>query len=42
MKLEVIKMKGSVRKRGEKWSYYFTVGIVDGKRKIKEKGGSPN
>ena len=32
-------MKGSVRKRGEKWSYYFTVGIVDGKRKIKEKGG---
>lgn len=32
-------MKGSVRKRGEKWSYYFTIGIVDGKRKIKEKGG---
>ena len=32
-------MKGSVRKRGEKWSYYFTIGVVDGKRKIKEKGG---
>lgn len=33
-------MKGSVRKRGDKWSYYFTVGRTpDGKRKIKEKGG---
>lgn len=32
-------MKGSVRKRGDKWSYYFTIGVVDGKRKIKEKGG---
>lgn len=32
-------MKGSVRKRGDKWSYYFTIGVVDGKRKINEKGG---
>lgn len=32
-------MKGSVRKRGDKWSYYFTVGKVDGKYKKKEKGG---
>ena len=32
-------MKGSVRKRGENWSYYFTIGVIDGKRKIKEKGG---
>lgn len=31
-------MKGSVRKRGEKWSYYFNV-KVDGKYKKKEKGG---
>lgn len=32
-------MKGSVRKRGEGWSYYFTIGKVDGKYKKKEKGG---
>ncbi|WP_195513880.1 tyrosine-type recombinase/integrase [Turicibacter sanguinis] len=32
-------MKGSVRKRGENWSYYFTIGKVDGKYKKKEKGG---
>lgn len=32
-------MKGSVRKRGSTWSYYFDLGIVDGKRKRKEKGG---
>lgn len=32
-------MKGSVRKRGDKWSYYFTIGKVDGKYKKKEKGG---
>ena len=31
-------MKGSVRKRGEKWSYYFTI-KVDGAYKKKEKGG---
>jgi len=32
-------MQGSVRKRGKTWSYYFDLGIVDGKRKRKEKGG---
>lgn len=32
-------MKGSVRKRGNTWSYYFDLGKVDGKRKRKEKGG---
>lgn len=32
-------MKGSVRKRGSTWSYYFDLGKVDGKRKRKEKGG---
>jgi len=32
-------MKGSVRKRGKTWSYYFDLGIVEGKRKKKEKGG---
>lgn len=33
-------MKGSVRKRGSgKWEYYFDVGIIDGKRKKKTKGG---
>ena len=32
-------MKGSVRKRGNTWSYYFDIGIIDGKRKRKEKGG---
>ena len=32
-------MKGSVRKRGATWSYYFDLGKVDGKRKRKEKKG---
>lgn len=32
-------MKGSVRKRGSTWSYYFDLGQVNGKRKKKEKGG---
>lgn len=32
-------MTGGVRKRGSTWSYYFDIGIVDGKRKKKEKGG---
>lgn len=32
-------MKGSVRKRGEKWYYYFDLGIVDGKRKRIERVG---
>lgn len=32
-------MKGSVRKRGSTWSYYFDLGVIDGKRKRKEKGG---
>ena len=32
-------MKGSVRKRGNTWSYYFDTGIVDGKRQKREKGG---
>lgn len=32
-------MKGSVRKRGNKWSFYFDLGVVDKKRKRKEKGG---
>lgn len=32
-------MNGGVRKRGAKWSYYFDLGKVDGKRKKKEKGG---
>ena len=32
-------MKGGVRQRGLTWSYYFDLGIVDGKRKKKEKGG---
>lgn len=32
-------MKGSVRKRGNTWSYCFDLGVVDGKRKRKEKGG---
>ena len=31
-------MQGGVRKRGNKWSYYFDIGTVDGKRKKKEKG----
>lgn len=32
-------MKGSVRKRGKTWSYYFDLGKIDGKRQKKEKGG---
>lgn len=32
-------MKGGVRKRGSTWSYYFDIGIINGKRKKKEKGG---
>lgn len=32
-------MKGGVRKRGKAWSYYFDIGVIDGKRKKKEKGG---
>lgn len=32
-------MQGSVRKRGEKWSYYFRVGKVNGKWVKKEKSG---
>lgn len=32
-------MKGSVRKRGKSWSYYFDLGKIDGKRRKKEKGG---
>jgi len=32
-------MKGGVRQRGLTWSYYFDLGIVNGKRKKKEKGG---
>jgi integrase len=32
-------MKGSVRKRGKKWYYYFDLGIVDGKRKRVERVG---
>lgn len=32
-------MKGGVRKRGSTWSYYFYIGKVDGKKKMKEKGG---
>lgn len=32
-------MKGHVRKRGKTWSYIFDLGLVDGRRKQKEKGG---
>lgn len=32
-------MQGGVRKRGKTWSYYFYIGIMDGKKKYKEKGG---
>ena len=32
-------MQGSVRKRGNTWSYRFDLGVVDGKRQQKEKGG---
>ena len=34
-------MKGSIRKRGNSWYYYFDVAKVDGKRKrIERRGGS--
>ncbi|MFC4782498.1 tyrosine-type recombinase/integrase [Eubacterium multiforme] len=32
-------MQGSVRKRGNTWSYCFDLGKINGKRKRKEKGG---
>lgn len=32
-------MQGSIRKRGNTWSYSFDIGKVNGKRKRKEKGG---
>ncbi len=32
-------MNGSIRQRGNTWSYRIDVGIVNGKRKQKEKGG---
>lgn len=32
-------MKGGVRKRGEKWYYYFDLGAVNGKRKKIERVG---
>lgn len=32
-------MQGSVRKRGDTWSYRFDLGVVDGKRQQREKGG---
>ena len=32
-------MKGSVRKKGDTWYYRIELGMVDGKRKQKEKGG---
>lgn len=32
-------MKGSVRKRGSTWSYYFDLGTINGKRQKREKGG---
>lgn len=32
-------MKGSVRKKGDTWYYRIELGVVDGKRKQKEKGG---
>lgn len=32
-------MTGGVRKRGSKWSYYFDLGKIGGKRKKKEKSG---
>lgn len=32
-------MQGSVRKRGNTWSYSFDLGKINGKRKRKEKGG---
>lgn len=33
-------MKGGVRQRGLTWSYYFDLGIVDGKRKKRKKAVS--
>lgn len=30
-------MKGGVRKRSNKWYYYFDLGIVEGKRKKSRK-----
>lgn len=32
-------MKGSIRKRGSTWYYSFDLGVIEGKRKRKEKGG---
>lgn len=32
-------MKGGVRKRGKTWSYYFYIGEISGKKKMKEKSG---
>ncbi|ALP05068.1 hypothetical protein PCZ31_3169 [Clostridioides difficile] len=32
-------MKGGVRKRSNKWYYYFDLGIVEGKRKKVERVG---
>jgi len=32
-------LKGTTRKRGETWSYSFYIGVVEGKKKYKEKGG---
>ncbi|WP_416175942.1 tyrosine-type recombinase/integrase [Clostridium sp.] len=32
-------MKGGVRKRGKTWSYYFYIGEINGKKKMKEKSG---
>lgn len=32
-------MQGSIRKRGATWSYQFYIGMVDGKKRYKTKGG---
>ncbi|WP_413927512.1 Arm DNA-binding domain-containing protein [Clostridioides sp. ES-S-0108-01] len=32
-------MKGGIRKRGEKWYYYFDLGTINGKRKKIERVG---
>lgn len=32
-------MQGNVRKRGNTWSYQYFLGIIDGKKKYKSKGG---
>ncbi len=32
-------MQGSIRKRGNTWSYQYFLGIIDGKKKYKSKGG---